>query len=179
MPFAYIHFLDRPDLDRPVDPGWGVEGGGRPDQGLPGRPGRPGQGLPGRPGFGGERPGHLPSFGGRPGRPVDPGFGVDEETGWPPFVPEEETGEGEAGQLPTLPPGAVWPPLPPEYPGGKALLLVWVPGVGYRYAAVDIPQRPERPERPGRPERPEGGPERPGQGLPGRPTKPTPDIHHR
>lgn len=61
----------RPDFpEGPVDPGWGVDEGGYPDQGLPGgggRPERPGQGLP------------------RPPRPVDPGWGVDEgaEVGWP------------------------------------------------------------------------------------------------
>jgi hypothetical protein len=168
MPLAYIHFLDRPDLERPVDPGFGVDAPVYPGQGLPGRPPRPGQPIyptrPGRP----SRPGQLPSWG---GRPVDPGYGVEEGgpgqlPDWPPFVPEGE-GDGEAGQLPSLPPGTVWPPLPPEYPGGKAMLMVWVPGVGYRYTVVSIP---------------EGKPDQglPGAGAPSRPTKPTPtDVHHR
>ena len=58
---------------------------GHPDQGLPGSPGAPDhgfnpdypdQGLPGG-GRPGGRPGHLPARD-RWGRPVDPGFGVDE-----------------------------------------------------------------------------------------------------
>jgi hypothetical protein len=79
---------DRPELPGgPVDPDWGVDEGGYPDQGLPGRPGRPeypGQPLPpnypGRPGQG------LPW----PGRPVDPGWGVEEgrpDQGLPPLEP--------------------------------------------------------------------------------------------
>jgi hypothetical protein len=105
MPLAYVHFLpDRDASGRPVDPGYGVDEGAHPGQGLPGSPGRPprpdqglprppweGSGRPVDPGYGwggGEHPGHLPA---RPGggRPVDPGYGVDQG--------------GSAGQLPIFP----------------------------------------------------------------------------
>jgi hypothetical protein len=39
-----------------------------------------------------------------------------------------------------IPPGTVWPPLPPSVPAGKAIVLVAISGVGYRWAVLDIPQ---------------------------------------
>jgi hypothetical protein len=137
---------------RPVDPGWGVDEGGRPDQGLPGYPGRPGHGLP--------RPPHVwprPPGG---GLPVDPGWGVGAWPGRPdhglpiwPSIPGKPDNslppvEGETPPPTDPPPGTVWPPLPPSVPAGKAIVLVAISGVGYRYVVVDIP--------PGKPEVPPG-----------------------
>jgi hypothetical protein len=162
MPLAYIRFIEMPELPErpgwggPVDPGWGLESG-RPGQ-LPGRPAfpeRPSHGLP-FPGFP-ERPGHLPS---RPGRPVDPGYGVDEGglEIWP--LPPEGGGlppvPGQPLPPTDPPPGTVWPPLPPSIPEGKALAVIWISGVGSRYAVITVPPHPEHPDRPPteRPERP-------------------------
>ena len=132
-------------------------GGEFPSQGLPGRPARPGQ---------------LPS---RPGRPVDPDWGVEEGTGEPPQVwPIPPDGGGLppiAGQpLPPAnpPPGTIWPPLPPSIPPGKTLVYAGIAGVGHRYIVVEIP------------------PPKPGQGLPGHPEhkpvepdEPSPEPHNR
>jgi hypothetical protein len=131
------HGLPWPGL--PVDPDWGVEGGGYPDQGLPGRPGRPphvwprppGGGLPVDPGWGTggrpDRPDHglpiWPSIPGKPDNSLPPVEGVDP----PPTDP---------------PPGTIWPPLPPEIPPGKAIALVAISGIGYRYAVITIPTPP-------------------------------------
>jgi hypothetical protein len=207
---------------RPVDPGYGLPEGGGPDQGFnpdsPDQgfnPGSPGQGLPGNPGH----PGHLPSWAG--GRPVDPGYGVGVEhpdNGLPP-LPPGIWGGGMPGQLPILPlgpdnslppmwghplppvdpePGEIYPPLtpgnelPPHFPSGKAVVIAGIPGVGWRYIVVTIPQRdtgshpdqgfdPNSPDqglpggggRPGhRPAGP-GGPA-PGQGLPAGAGRPEP-----
>jgi hypothetical protein len=86
-----------------------------------------------------------------------------------------------------LPPGAVWPPLPPSVQG-KILCFVWIVGIGYRWTMIDpsltpghdLPQRPggERPSHPampgGRPSRPIAGGPRPDQGLPPSPPQPQP-----
>jgi hypothetical protein len=89
-----------------------------PDQGLPGLPGRPDQGLPGAPG----RPDQ-----GLPGAPGRPDQGLP---GTPPSVDNT---------LP-MPPATIWPPLPPGIGiAGKALILVWVVGVGYRWLVVEGP----------------------------------------
>ncbi len=187
-----------------------IDGGGNyPDQGLPGG----GWGGPIDPGFGrpGGRPphpGHLPSWGGG-GRPVDPSWGV----GGSPGHPDQGLpggGGDHAGQLPIWPidperpshglppvpghelppvdppPGTIWPPLPPDLgiPNGKAIALVLITGVGYRYAVIDIDNQVDNslpdegePPHPGQglpPQRP-GVPPRPGQGLPpGAATKPNP-----
>jgi hypothetical protein len=198
MPYAYIEFL-RPDGSRPVDPGYGISGE-HPDQGLPGGGGRwsgehPSQGLPGFPGAPGH-PGHLPA---RPSRPTDPGYGVDEGSGeagqlpvWPldPEHPDTGLPPVPGHPLPPIdpPPGTIWPPLPPAVPAGKALVLVFISGVGYRYAVVTIPEHetdpdygvegpedggehPEHPDQGLPPQRPGARPPQPGQGLPptGRP----------
>ena len=109
-----------------------------PDQGLPGFGGRP------------ERPSTGPV---RPGRPIDPDYGL---------------GEGEAGQLPVWPigpehglppiagqplpptnppPGTIWPPLPPSVPAGKTLVYAGIAGVGHRYIVIDVP--PPKPDQGG------------------------------
>jgi hypothetical protein len=149
----------------PVDPGYGWPGGGgHPDQGLPGGGwggGRPDQGLPG-----GGRPPHVwprPPGG---GLPVDPGWGIESgrpDQGLPPasgqlpVFPVDPTHpdntlppvEGVEPPPTDPPPGTVWPPLPPSIPAGKAIALVLISGVGYRYAVIDIPEnKPPLPPRP-------------------------------
>ena len=210
--WAYIRFVERPSFDwqgRPVDPGYGVDEGGYPDQGLPGGrpphvgnrppgswepPLHPGQGLPhpGRPvdpgwgvedgegpvdpGYGwggGERPGNRPP-GSRPprpghglptppsvwpkppggGLPVDPDWGVGsgDEAGQLPIYPMDPAHpDNELPQVPGVepppvdaPPGTIWPPLPPEIPAGKAIVLAGIVGVGYRYVVVEIPVHPDQ-----------------------------------
>jgi hypothetical protein len=175
---------------RPVDPDYGIDEGeleGGPDTGF--NPDYPDQGFnpdypdqggpggrPGRP----ERPGHLPGWGrperperperpGRPGnrppgswggRPVDPGYGVDEGGGdhiWP-FPPGSGLPPAPGQPLPPVdpPPGTIWPPLPPDIDvHGKLLLLAWIPGVGNRWIIVNVPEPPaggiggRPPDRPG------------------------------
>jgi len=162
--FAYITPVERPGFGGggPVDPGWGVdegEGGfpGHPDQGLPGRPPHVGNRPPGsggdwRPGggWGGEHPSTGPV---RPGRPVDPGYGVgSDHAGQLPVWPIEPTHPiappipGEPNPPVDPPPGTVWPPLPPgSNVTGKALALVWIQGVGYRYVVIQIePPAPDQ-----------------------------------
>jgi hypothetical protein len=57
--------------------------------------------------------------------PVDPGYGV------PIFI-----SEGPENPI-ALPPG-IYPPLPPSGgTSGKVAVLVWVVGVGYRWAVID------------------------------------------
>jgi hypothetical protein len=189
MPFVrgFLRVLKRRDRwGRPVDPDYGIDegdleaGGGEgeaPGQGLPGFPGRPGHGLP--PSWGGEHrpvqplprpPWERPHW---PPGPTDPDFGI----------PEEGGGE-DAGQLPgeidptdppdeipappiELPPGSIWPPLPPSAPPGTHWYLMYISGVGHRYGKFVVPETPpQRPHPPaggigGRPpERPPGTPVR-------------------
>jgi hypothetical protein len=82
-----------------------------------------------------------------PGKPVDPGYGIEE--GAPPGVDNE---------LPEPPPG-IWPPPSPEHPvqplppdvdpppgviwppvnaAGKRIALIWISGIGYRYTVIDL-----------------------------------------
>jgi hypothetical protein len=186
---------------RPIDPDYGVGGGEYPDQGLPGRPpgfwGGERPGFPEHPGnrppgsWGGEYPGNRPpgSWGGFPGHPDQGLPGGGGEAGQLPVYPidPEHPDQGLPPEvppgLPELPPGAVWPPLPPSVPPGKALAVIYISGVGSRWAVIDVPERPEGPEvsppegeehpdqgLPGRP----GAPPRPGQGLPRPPAPPRP-----
>jgi hypothetical protein len=101
-----------------------------------------------------------PSTGPVPTPPQPPAGGIG---GRPPDRPGPGPGDGEAGHLPVLPPGMIWPPLPPDV-HGKYLALVLVagmPGVKYRYVVVDADARPQPPaggiggRPPARPE-PEG-----------------------
>jgi hypothetical protein len=138
-----------------------VRRGGHPDQGLP-----DGEG-PVDPDYGIDE-GELPEV-----EPPDPPVGI-----WPPLTPEHpwrpipgwperpSTGPvptprppgtpdqglpGEpptAGHLPSFPPGAIWPPLPPGV-HGKYLALVLVagmPGVKYRYVVIDADASFPKPE---------------------------------
>jgi len=175
--YAYITPIERPGYGGgPVDPDWGVDEGGHPDQGLPGgRPPHVGNRPPGsgdwRPGggWGGEHPGNRPPGSRpvrpgqglpRPGRPVDPGYGIEEEGGgeagqlpvWPvdPTHPIAPPIPGEPNPPVDPPPGTVWPPLPPGTVTGKALALVWIQGVGYRYVVIQIsPPAPDQGLPPG------------------------------
>jgi hypothetical protein len=69
---AFLKWLS----ENTVDPGYGVGGGNRPDQGLPGqggRPPRPDQGLPGGGGSGNRPDQGLPGGGERPDQGLPPG----------------------------------------------------------------------------------------------------------
>jgi hypothetical protein len=113
MPLALIHLLE------------GSLGGGEyPGNELPGRPPRPhppgNATLPVLPGIW-PRPGepnlpvNLPSDpGGHPGNPI--------------VIPEPPDKP--------LPPVGIYPPLPPTA-SGKVAVLVWVVGVGYRWAVIE------------------------------------------
>lgn len=35
-----------------------------------------------------------------------------------------------------LPPGSVWPPLPPLLDGKRLLVLAWIPGLGYKWIVI-------------------------------------------
>jgi len=107
---------------RPVDPGYGIPGGGggRPDQGLPivRSPGHPIVLPPAPPDA---HPDHdLPPLAGLPSHPI-----------YIPGTPEHPI---------VVPPGTVWPPLPPESGvAGRVWILIYVLGVGHRWLVVDGP----------------------------------------
>jgi hypothetical protein len=178
-----------PGVEGPVDPGYGVDEGGHPDQGLPGGEGPvdPGYGIPlppVTPGHPlpptGERPSHPIARPPRPTYPVDPDYGLPTPpTVWPhpprpvdpnygidvPVSPEHPIyrpggGGGTAEQLPVLPPGAVYPPLPPGVTG-KLTVFCWIVGVGYRWTTIDCSLKPTHPIYP-----PHTVPGHPDQGLP-------------
>jgi hypothetical protein len=137
----------------PVDPDYGVDegdiddGGGEgidnelpePPPGIwpPLTPEQPWRPIPGRP----------PHVGGGPARP--------------PAAPDQGL-PGEPGE--DLPPGSVWPPLPPGVHGKfLALVLIGASGHGahYRYVVVDADALPEEPPAGGiggRPPHRPGGP---------------------
>ena len=97
--------------------------GGRPDQGLPPvSPGYPDQGLPGRPPHVGNRPPgswnrpEYPSTGPvRPGRPIDPGFGIP------------ELGSDLGPAHPWVPPAGEELPPPPADIADQVVVAVWRP----------------------------------------------------
>ncbi len=142
MPQLYMIIPVGLEGNRPIDPGFGVGGGGHPEQpiyhpGHPdhGRPARPDQGLPGG------RPPHVGGGPAYPGRPVDPDWGVDVEH------PDQSLPEGgepvEPGQLPE-------PPVPPDLQS-KIVAGLYVPGHGWTWKSYPMPE------------------EHPDQGLPGQP----------
>ena len=119
-----------PGVEAPVDPGYGVDVGGRPSHPIA-RPPFPG------------RPGHLPA---RPGRPVDPGYGVEApaypDQGLPPYVdntlpPSPGTPENPIVLPPDGEPGSPTNPIVipgvPAHPiaGVPGMVVVWIPGRGY------------------------------------------------
>jgi hypothetical protein len=180
-----------PGIDGPVDPGWGISSD-RPDQGLPPEgPVDPGYGYPLPPVINNGLPA-TPGVWPRPPRPtypVDPDYGIptDPEV-WPqppappevwppnsgpPLLPTHpiDPGGGPDNELP-LPPGSVWPPLPPSIQG-PIMCLIWIVGVGYRWTVIDPSLKPDH-ELPGAGEHPShpiapGRPPRPNQGLPPEP----------
>ena len=140
---GYLNIGRRSRPDRPTDPT-------DPDYGLP----EDGEG-----GEGGEGGGEYPDHGEMPGSP--PGV-------WPPLtpshpiVPMPDPDDGEAGHLPAIPPGAIWP-RPPGPVSGMFLVLAHVPNHGWHVFAVDPDSwpKPEKPEQPGH--------------LPGKPGEPKPE----
>jgi hypothetical protein len=211
---AYVAVSTSPirvrQVDGSVDPGYGVDIGMRPDQGLPPSPGHPShQPVPGPidPGYGYPLPpiteyptpgpvppGYVSGQPVPPTYPVDPGYGLPAPPHvWPqpprpehpdnslPPVPVRPTHPiylppaGPDNSLP-LPPGAVWPPLPPEL-SGEVMVIVWIPGVGWRWTTVDTTLEPTHPiaQPPLYPshELPAGRPPMPDQGLPPTPAPKT------
>lgn len=140
----------------PVDPGWGVDEGERPEVEPP-EPGEP------------THPWVPPSVGiwpspGRPSHPIywpipKPPVGI-----WPPPTPEHpiqpvppENGGGEGGgtkpidpdarpEHPIYEPGTVWPP---PNAVGKFVVLAWIPGQGWKYIVIDASLKPTHPIAPG------------------------------
>lgn len=85
-----------------------------------------------------------PSIGGGPIVPPDkPGGGPPPSIGGGPIIPPEK---------PNLPPGSIWPPLNPgDGISGKIIAVVWLVGIGYRWAALDVGNRPVAPDQPPQP----------------------------
>jgi hypothetical protein len=125
---------------------------GHPDIGLPVEPEHPDQGLPPEEGGEGEYPDHeLPS--------PPPGIWPPPTIGHPvhPIVPPDEDDDGEAGQLPAPPAGAIWP-RPPGPVSGLFVVLAHIPEHGWHYIVIDPDAwpKPEGP-KPGHPIAPGGG----------------------
>lgn len=177
MPLALIKFFD-PRTGKPIDPGFGNEGGSTdPDYDL-GAGLHPGNDLPWAP----VRPGNLPidpakpwpplpwepgsSF---PPSPTDPTWGVGARPapGQPIYIPPDQI-DNElppvAGTKPpeNPPPGTIWPPIH-GLPPGKIALLAWFYRLGLRYVVVDASLAP------GYPLPPEGAGGSPGAGTPEHP----------
>ncbi len=130
-----------PSPEVPVDPDYGIDEGELPEVEPPDPP--VGVWPPLTP----EHPWRpIPSWPERPSTgPVPP----QPAPGQPLPRPPVGGGDGgEAGQLPSFPPGAIWPPLPPGV-HGKYLALVLVagmPGVKYRYVVIDADASFPKPE---------------------------------
>lgn len=121
---GYLRIIKRRPGGGPVDPDYGVDDGdgpGGPDESIDNE-------LPEPP------PGIWP--GPTPGHPIEP-------------VPP--AGEGEAGQLPTIPPGSIWP-RPPGPVSGLFVVLAHIPSYGWRYIVIDPDGWPETLPEPGGPE---------------------------
>jgi hypothetical protein len=158
-----------------------VVGRGHPDQGLPpGEPAYPDQGLPGEPAYPDQG---LPPYPDQ-GLPTPPAGTFPPPTPTHPIVPAPP-GTPPGAIWPPVPPPVVWPrpphpdqglppgspgapdqTLPPGSPGAPAQPIVlppetfWVvagiPGVGWRYVAVDPSLRPSH-DLPAQPARPDQG----------------------
>lgn len=153
LPSAPGHPSNRPPGSYPGRPDNSLPGGGHVSNRPPGsRPGRPDNSLP-----------WNPNVGVWPPDETDPDWGVD--VGYPShpiYVPIDPARPDNSlppiadhKPLPNPPPGTIWPPLPGNPPPGKAALLVWLVGVGWRYFVVDIqPGHPSQQPIPGTPPRP-------------------------
>jgi hypothetical protein len=125
-----------PGHERPVDPGYGVSGDVVwPPVSLPPLP----------PGVWPSPPVGVwpPSRPGIPSHPIVIYPPVRPDQGLPPTGPPPKPDQGLPGTSPSvdntlpMPPATIWPPLPPGSGiAGKALILVWVVGVGYRWIVV-------------------------------------------
>jgi hypothetical protein len=106
---------------------------GHPSQGLPWGPGHPSQGLPGAPGHPSQ--GLPPGSAGAPSHPIvlPPGESYPPNVSHPIVPPDAPPGS----IWPPLPPNSVWPPLTPGEPT-RALVIVYISGVGSRFAVVEL-----------------------------------------
>ena len=116
-------------IGAPGDPGYGHPEGGHPGHDLPGG-GYPSHGLPG----GGQIDNELPGGGDISTLPMPPpGIWPPPSVNhpWRPIPPDAST---------KPPPGAVWPPLVPpnSIPDGEFWVIAGIPGIGWRYIAVDL-----------------------------------------
>lgn len=141
-----------PGVEGPVDPGYGVDVGGRPSHPIVTPPMLPGVWpKPGEP----SHPIYLPPSvwpgPGTPGHPIYIPIGPDNTL--PPYIDN------------SLPEGpVVWPPLPPDSGlSGKVAILIVVFGYGYRWLVVDTDAKPAHPIAPG------GGTKPPDGGKPPEP----------
>jgi hypothetical protein len=117
-----------PDSLPPLPPGTDLPPGIWP----PTRPTVPSHPIVIRPPHAGHRPPLPPVHPGQglPGTPPVPGQPPAPDQGLPEAPPEVDN---------TLP-GLIWPPLPPGTGiAGKAIILIWVVGVGYRWLVVQGP----------------------------------------
>lgn len=132
-----------PGWERPIDPGFGIPLPPVIDN-------KPPVGPPGHPGTGPVRPTY----------PVDPDYDFPVRPGlWPhppihrpdnslpiqpvrPELPIYYPPGGEVTPPINLPPGSVWPPLPPSAKG-KFIALCWIIGVGYRWVVIDTSLKPD------------------------------------
>jgi hypothetical protein len=120
-------------LGGPADPGYGHPEGGHPSHGLPPIPGAPDQGLPAPP------PGIWPPPSvSHPIEPAPPG--TPPGTIWP--SPGEPT-------HPVAPPSGGAPTPTPPIASKVYWIVAGIPGVGWRYVAVDPSLRPDQGLPPG------------------------------
>jgi hypothetical protein len=152
----------RPGHDLPggmPDSPWGPPGMNRPDQGLPGGgwSGRPDHELPGgrpdhpwAPGHRPDRPDHGLPGGGHPDQGLPGGGHASQLPAFVRLKPDNTLPEIPGAPPPThkpTPPGTIWPPLPPGLPEGKVAILVWISGVGHRYAVIDTSDPANKPDQ--------------------------------
>jgi hypothetical protein len=112
-------------------------GGGRPTHPIAGGGGHPSHPIelpPIPPGLEPSHPIVLPPDGIEPSHPIFIPIVPTQPLPPTPGIPPTPTPPIAA------PPGTVWPPLPPSTGiAGKALVLVWVVGVGYRWLVLEGP----------------------------------------
>jgi hypothetical protein len=132
-----------PDIESPVDPDYGV-GAERPSHPIVIRPpGGPVTIWP--PSVDNSLPPLPPGFWGGVAPPS-----VDNTLPVPPVAGNLPVFPGTPEHPIAAPPGTIWPPLPvhlPSPPSGSPdnlLVIVWVPGVGYRYVVVDPSLHPDQ-----------------------------------